>query len=451
MREDVEMSFGEHLEELRRRIIYALLGLLVASVFCGIKYQFLLQALARPYKNAYERLIASQLNLKQPDEGPKRPPLEIPDDAPLASVLKAFDERLAGIERRLDAIAPPREAGPDTSEDALAYAQRFPAPRVIVGKPLTVYVTAIMLCVICGIILASPWILYQIWAFVGVGLHSHERRFVYLYGPFSFVLFIGGSAMFYFIMLPVALNALMAPAAGIVVDGMPIFDPSLFLEDYFKFVALLTLVFGVVFQTPLVVMFIAWTEIIPLKTLFKQQRVVIMILLVLSAMFTPPDPVTMIMMAIPMILLYQLGLLLAWFTLRRKRNRRAEEEGEEEDTWGGEDQSTPSAPTGGEGAAAAPPVKEPEGEASEPEYREDDLYDYERDHGEGDQAPEQQAYDDGYPPGEYHYEEEGQDPDAGAPPDAEPPAADEGPPEEEPPEPPAPDYDADIPPEDRMK
>ncbi|MEA3367823.1 MAG: twin-arginine translocase subunit TatC, partial [Planctomycetota bacterium] len=303
MREDVEMSFGEHLDELRRRVIYALLGLVVAAIFCGVNYEFLLSALMRPYKRAYETLISSKLKAEAPDEEPgtgdEHQPLEMPEDSPLAPVLRAIDQRLADLKRRLDAIAPEPEAGPEASEDSIAYAQRFPTPRVIQGGPLTGYVTAILLCVICGIILGSPWILYQIWAFVGVGLYAHERRYVNIYGPFSFVLFISGTATFYFVMLPVALGALMAPTSGIMVDGTPIIDPSLFLNDYFKFVAMMTLIFGVVFQTPLVVMFIAWTGIVPLGTLVRKQRIVILVLAVASAVLTPSDPVTMVMMAIP--------------------------------------------------------------------------------------------------------------------------------------------------------
>jgi len=479
MREDVEMPFGEHLEELRRRVIWALVGLVVAAAFCGWQYEFLLSALMRPYKRAYEELIADKLKAEEPDEEPgtgkQREPLKPPEESPLAAVLKAIDERLADLERRLDAIAPEPEAGPEASEDAVAYAQRFPAPRVIQGGPLTGYVTAILLCVICGIILGSPWIIYQMWAFIGVGLYPHERRFVYLYGPFSFLLFIGGAATFYFVMLPVALGALMAPTAGIMVDGMPIIDPSFFLNDYFKFVAMMTLIFGVVFQTPLVVMFIAWTEIVPLSTLFKRQRVVILLLAIASAVLTPQDPVTMVMMAIPLVVLYQLGLLLAWISLRRKRRREAERE--EEDGWGEKtDESPPPTPPGeGPGGTAAVPkstgeetTAETEGTATEepptsetaepgePDEQEtypgDDLYEYERDYGQYD---DEDLY--GYGDEEYDetcYGEKDAE-------DDETPGDVEGLPEESPDEPPPddaaeknpPDDDpeAGLPPEDRMK
>ena len=420
MRNDVEMSFGDHLDELRRRVIYAVVGLVVAAAICGVNYDFLLKALMRPYSRAYKRLIAGKLDTKKPLEGPdhgeKRPPLEIPDDTPLATVLRAIEARLADLEKRLDAIAPEPEAGPDASEEAVAYAQRFPAPRVIQGGPLTGYITAILLCVICGIILGSPWILYQIWAFVGVGLYAHERRYVHIYGPFSFFLFVAGAATFYFIMLPTALGALMAPTAGIMVDGLPIIDPSFFLNDYFKFVAMMTLIFGVVFQTPLVVMFIAWTRIVSLGTLFRKQKIVILVLAIASAVLTPQDPVTMVMMAIPLVLLYWLGLLLAWITMRGKKD---EDEG---NGWGGDegDSSLSAPPTdegaGGDGAALPSPQDETaEGETTDTEtagddltetdtpgegddYRDDDLYEYEREYGQYD---DEDLY--GYDEDDYDY------------------------------------------------
>jgi len=478
MREDVEMSFGEHLDELRRRVIYALLGLVAAAIICGVNYEFLLSALIRPYKDAYDKMIARKLDKpeKPPDQPGEGEGVDVPDDSPLAPVLERIEKRLMDLERRLDAIAPAPEAGPEADKEDVAYAERFPSPRIIQPSPLTGYVTIILLCVICGIILGSPWILYQIWAFVGVGLYAHERRFVYYYGPFSFFLFIGGAATFYFFLLPVGLQALMGPTAGVLVDNMPMVEPSFLLNEYFKFVALLTLVFGIVFQTPLVVMFIAWTEIVPLGTLFKQQRVVLLILCVLAAMFTPPDPVTMGLMAVPMILLYQLGLLLAWLTLRKKRRRRAEEEEEEEDWWGGDEgTSLPTAPTeegpGDEGAAE--PTGDDEGEAEDSPgtppgdeddqiaYPEDDASEYEREFGQYDD-------EDLYGYGEDDYDETADDDTTagddegpaeeppGITPDETPgdvegptPDDDEGPSEESPGTPESPD--ADLPPEDRMK
>ncbi|KPK48722.1 MAG: hypothetical protein AMK72_06270 [Planctomycetes bacterium SM23_25] len=477
MRQDVEMTFGEHLEELRRRVIYALLGLLVATVLCGIKYDFLLAAMLRPYKLAYDEMTADQ---RQDDaaqetktsadspapEGETEPSL--PDTA-VASAVRKIQERLAAVEKRLDAIAPQPKAAPGAAQDAKTSAQRFPRPRVIQGGPLTGYITVILLCVICGIILGSPWILYQMWAFVGVGLHAHERKFVYLYGPFSFFLFIGGAATFYFVMLKYGLRALMSPTLGVMVDGEPLIDPSFFLNDYFKFVALMTLIFGVVFQTPLIVMFLARTEIVPLSALVKQQKIVLMVLLVLSAVLTPQDPITMIMMAVPLICLYQLGLLLSWISIRYRRRRKTSDEGEEPwDDYERENQG----PWQGPDTREKEPSKQPEPDqtqaTADAEQPEDQAEDHEDPYAEFQGDDETRGYDDDYSwEQEPHGEPETGEQEPSADVTDEPRAEGEPPPREDEPsdhEPSDDDHagephdafdgmpgDDDLPPEDRMK
>ena len=470
MKQDVEMTFGEHLEELRRRVIYALIGLLVATVFCAVNYPFLLSAMLRPYKLAYDEMIAEQVQARETEEtagdaesataeGETETPLP---ETPLGAAVRSLRQRLAAIEKRLDAIAPQPKAAPDAPEEGKAFAERFPRPRVIQGGPLTGYVTVILLCLICGIILGSPWILYQIWAFVGVGLHRHERTFIHIYGPFSFCLFIGGAATFYFVMLKYGLRALMGPTIGIMVDGVPLIDPSLFLNDYFKFVAMMTLIFGVVFQTPLIVMFLARTEIVPLGTLVRKQRIVLLILVILSAVLTPQDPVTMVMMAIPLVVLYQLGLLLSWISIRRRRRRQAREEGEEPPDDGGPEQEGPrQEPDAGEQEPSAEP--EPEETATAEEQDEDQAEEYEDPYAEfqgddEDYAWEQEPYgetetDEQEPSDDSQQTEPGDE-------DERPSDQDEAPGPEVPDETPADDTqdefdempsEEDIPPEDRMK
>ena len=406
MREDAEMTFGEHLEELRRRVIYALVGLLVATVLCAVRYDFLLSAMLRPYKLAYDEMVADQIPAPEeekaegeadPTTTDGEPEPSLPDTAVGAAVRK-IEERLAAVVKRLDAIAPQPEVVPGAPEDPKTFAERFPRPRVIQGGPLTGYITVILLCVICGIILGSPWILYQMWAFVGLGLHPHERKFIYIYGPFSFFLFISGAATFYFVMLKYGLRALMGPTIGIMVDGVPLIDPSFFLNDYFKFVAMMTLIFGVVFQTPLIVMFLARTGIVPLSTLVKQQKIVLMVLIVLSAVLTPQDPVTMVMMAIPLVVLYQFGLLLSWISIRRRR-RRARDEGDE--PWDDYERENDGPwqpdrePTGEQAPPEEPEPDKTEAPAEE-EQAEDQAEDYEDPYAEFQGDDETHGYDDDY-------------------------------------------------------
>jgi len=463
MKQDAEMTFGEHLEELRRRIIYALLGLLVATVFCAVNYPFLLSAMLRPYKLAYDEMIAGQIQARETEEpegddgaataeGKTETPLP---ETPVGAAVRSLRQRLAAIEKRLDAIAPQPVAAPDAPEEGKAFAERFPRPRVIQGGPLTGYITVILLCIICGIILGSPWILYQIWAFVGVGLHPHERKFIHIYGPFSFCLFIGGAATFYFVMLKYGLRALMGPTIGIMVDGVPLIDPSLFLNDYFKFVAMMTLIFGVVFQTPLIVMFLARTEIVPLGTLVRKQRIVLLILVILSAVLTPQDPVTMVMMAVPLVVLYQLGLLLSWISIRRRRRCQAREEGEEPPDDGGPEQEGPrQEPDAGEQEPSAEP--EPEETATAEEPAEDQAEEYEDPYAEFQGDDEDYAWEQ-EPYGETETDEQKPSDDSQQ---TEPGDEDKAPGPESPDETPADETqdefdempsEEDIPPEDRMK
>jgi len=291
MKPDMEMTFGEHLEELRRRIILALVGIAVGAAFCGLNNKALLKALLIPYVEAYQALEKDKEKPGEGEEPAPQPPT---------------------------AVQTPDEASPKKGAPS-----QIPPPRVILGTPMTGYVTIILLSLICGTILASPWVIYQVWAFVGVGLHPHERRHIHLFGPISFFLFIGGAALFYLFILRVALQALILPTSDIAVEGIPLVDSSLFLNDYFRFVAWMTLIFGIVFQTPLVVLFLVKSGIVPLKTLVRQQKTVILIMCVLAAVFTPPDPVTLVVMAVPLILLYEIGLLAAWITQRRERAEEA--------------------------------------------------------------------------------------------------------------------------------
>jgi len=302
MKPDVEMSLADHLVELRRRVILALLGLVVSSIVCGVFYQELLTFLIRPYEQAYEQM-----------EGPQPPaaPQAAPEDRDL-------EHRLEAVEHRL---------GMNGSAGEPA---KVPPPRLIQGGPLNAYTVLLTLCVVMGVILASPWILYQLWAFVGVGLHPHERRFVYTYGPSSLLLFLGGGAAFYWLLLPLFLRALMSPMAGIVINGRQMVDTSFLLTDYFNFVAVMALVCGVIFETPLVVLFLARTGLVQLSTLARQQKVVILIMTIVAAVLTPTvDPFSLAVVAVPLILLYEIGLLLAWLAERSSRRRQAKEDASE--------------------------------------------------------------------------------------------------------------------------
>jgi Tat protein translocase TatC len=283
------MSLGEHLAELRHRVVLALAGLVISSIGCGIFYAELFNFIASPYERACHRLADTIEAGYARDETATPGHSQIPDD----------------VKRQIE---------------------RLRNPRMLPGGPTTVFGTIIVICLAAGVLIASPWIFYQIWAFVGVGLHEHERKFVYIYGPFSLLLFLSGAVFAYFTLM-LMLQALMSIGTSIRVV-----DPSQYtLTDYVKFVAWTALAFGLAFQTPLVVMFLERTGIVPFGSLVRQQRIVILAMCILGAVFTPgTDPVSMASLTVPLILLYEVGLILAWLTGRKRRKLAAEERARQE-------------------------------------------------------------------------------------------------------------------------
>lgn len=149
-----------------------------------------------------------------------------------------------------------------------------------------------------GVLLASPFIFYQVWKFVAAGLTSNERRTVRVFLPASFVLFMCGLLIAYFIMLPVILYFL------VVVSGKGLI-PTLILSKYVSLVVVCCLSFGTVFEMPLVILFLTRLGIVSPGFLTRNRKYAILIMFVLAAVLTPPDIITQGMMALPMILLYE--------------------------------------------------------------------------------------------------------------------------------------------------
>ncbi len=291
MNRDREMTFGEHLEELRSRVIKAVVGVLVAALACGLMHRELLNRVVAPYRQATSKLAREVFDPYLTEETEATFRVDDPETWPTLPPEKA------------EVVTKIREA------------------RIILGSPLTGYVTTILLCIMVGTLIASPWVLYQVWAFIGVGLHPHERRFVYRYGPFSFLLFLAGASLFYLWVLPMGLQALMTPTATVAN-----IEETFALDQYVRFVAWMTIVFGLAFQTPIVVLFLARTRIVPFESLVANWKYVILVMMVLGAVFTPQDPVTMVLLAVPLVALYAAGLLLAWPAERRRRREVAAEE-----------------------------------------------------------------------------------------------------------------------------
>jgi sec-independent protein translocase protein TatC len=167
-----------------------------------------------------------------------------------------------------------------------------------------------------GLIVALPFVLYQFWAFIMPALYEKERRSVLPYVAATTVLFIGGVAFGYFVVLPVGLKFLIG-------YGGDNFNQLLQAERYFSFVATFLLGFGVVFELPLVMLLLAWAGVVDHLKLRKVRKYAILVEAIVAMVITPSqDPLSMCLMLIPLMILYEVGIWLAKLMVKRKAKRK---------------------------------------------------------------------------------------------------------------------------------
>ena len=183
----------------------------------------------------------------------------------------------------------------------------------------TGYISLIItLGVYIGLVIASPWVLYQVWLFVAPGLYKHERSAVVKFLFSSVFLFLCGIAFGYFIMLPYMLKFLI----GLGSQG-PI-QPLISIDEYFSLILVVLLGLGVVFEMPVVIFFLALFGIVSPKFLWKNFRYAILLIFIIAAIITPTsDILTMCVFASPMLVLYLLGIGVSWMVHPATRKRRA--------------------------------------------------------------------------------------------------------------------------------
>lgn len=186
-----------------------------------------------------------------------------------------------------------------------------PVGRLVFIQPLEAFITYLKVALICGFCLSLPLILYQVWAFIGSGLTARERRHIYLYAPFSLLLFLVGAGFAYKIIVPYGLTFLLS-------FGGPCIQPMISVSKYISFLGMMLLAFGVAFELPVVVMFLTKLGLVTPQFLRKKRKYVLLGIFVLAAVLTPPDIFTQLLMALPLILLYELSILLT--TIMRSRD-----------------------------------------------------------------------------------------------------------------------------------
>lgn len=345
--EKSSMTFGEHLEELRKTLGKAFIWLAVGTCIGLFFAENIVRFIESPLKAAiYDFYIArakalfEDANGKKPSEElatwmssngmmPERVFVDpatlkqLPESlSPLVSATPAVSDKKEGvIENEAKPSASDLEAKPTTSSSAdfnpwknvdiekLERLRPFLLWRPIPNKLVTLTATEPFMVwmkagLVAGVIIGSPGIFWHIWQFFAAGLYPHERRYVYWYVPLSLVLFFAGVSLAFFVVFRLVLGFLMTYNTGLDVE----FTPR--LNDYMSFALFLPLGFGIAFQLPIVMLGLHRFGLIAVETFIGQWRIAVLAIAFLSMILTPAEVYSMIGLFVPLTCLYFFGIFL---------------------------------------------------------------------------------------------------------------------------------------------
>ena len=185
-----------------------------------------------------------------------------------------------------------------------------PIGNLVFIAPQEAFISKIKLALLIALYLSSPFIFYQIWQFLSAGLEGKERRFVFLFGFSSFIIFFLGSFFGYFIIAPVGIKFLLGFGSDFVI-------PMISVGKYISFVGLLTLTFGIIFQLPIIIFFLSKVGILDSQVLSRNRKYAVVIVFIIGAVVTPPDVITQCLIALPLLVLYEVSILLSKVSYRK--------------------------------------------------------------------------------------------------------------------------------------
>jgi sec-independent protein translocase protein TatC len=326
---DTRMTFGEHIEELRVHLWKAIVGFLIAMFVSLFLAQPVLshiiiepvetQLLAFYYKRE-DAAIEKALKKAAEDPSTNKPyftEVEISREQLRAAMagepLPQVDpENLAAADMVKFSVRHPNPAL-DAAVTREAQRKLLPPPTMKTFGITESFMVYFKIAIVCGLVFGSPWIFYQIWMFIAAGLYPHEKKLVNYYLPISLGLFLAGAVFCQFIVLPKAIQALLWFNELINVE------PDIRLNEYLSFAILLPLIFGLSFQTPLVMLFLERVGLVSVETFRTKRKIAFFVLAVISAVGPTIDYASMLFQLAALYVLYELGILLcAWSSKRQE-------------------------------------------------------------------------------------------------------------------------------------
>lgn len=299
MAQDVKMTLTEHLEELRRRMIYSLSAVFLITILAYFFKDYIMAVLERPLGGT---LFFSRS--------------QIPG---LIEAMRQFLEHEAGS-----------YFTPEQIEALMAVFKRvlFMQTGLIFIHPTEAFFAYLKLAFFTGLLIGAPFVLYQVWRYILPALYEHERRYFLRAFVLTVLFFFAGVAFAFLVVLPVGIRFL-------VMLGGPYLLAVFTIGNYISFSMILLLAFGIVFELPIVVYVLVKTGLVTTQFLRAQRKWVLVGAFALAAIITPTvDPFTQTITAVPLMLLYELSIIMARFAERRPKEEVEEAEAEAEEVKG---------------------------------------------------------------------------------------------------------------------
>ncbi len=245
------MTFWEHLNELRSRLVKAIVAFAIGAIVAWFFKEDLLVILTKPFVDGWH--------------------------------------------------------GAEGSRPAL----HFPAPA-------SLFLAYVKLAVLGGFVLGLPIILYQFWSFIAPGLYAREKRFAIPFVVLSCLLFAAGAYFGWRFVFPVAFDYLLG-FAQVPADSPIQVEPTVMINEYLEFITHALVAFGLVFEIPVVVFFLTVAGVVDHTHLIKFFRYFVVVAFIIAAVITPPDPMSQLMLAIPLCVLYGISIGIAWLFSKSRR------------------------------------------------------------------------------------------------------------------------------------
>ena len=333
-----QMSFLEHLDELRTRLIRSIVFVFVAAFACWFVsdriYNFLARPVQKAMANAQQRRVAmaglngqvnaNSLSSLNPNdklrfvfsETTRLGPAQIPAGASVAARLDKDAQGNPGLFTD-EPLAADNQVVPKDVRlpvDLNANYERLPSinDKLVVTTALEPFALYVKVSLYAALALSVPFLLWQIWAFVSPGLYPHERKYVTPFISLSSIFFVLGAATAYYIIFP--------PAAKYLLGLGQDFRLLLKADDYFDFIILLMLGMGLVFQMPAITYVLARIGLVTAGWMVRVWRVAVIIILIVAAVLSPTNDVpNMLLFAAPMFALYAISIVVAWICGRKRQ------------------------------------------------------------------------------------------------------------------------------------